>query len=124
MVTVMIIFQKYHLSERDYQTGSFFGNSTDISVKAGEIIFHDVSMQKKILCLVLNTVIQVTKELGQIVYKSSMMTHDSDRLFLGVPISNDKAMEAVNRLLKEERIITQYKIYFPLLENRKMEGTL
>ena len=66
----------------------------------------------------------MTKELGQIVYKSSMMTHDSDRLFLGVPISNDKAMEAVNRLLKEERIITQYKIYFPLLENRKMEGTL
>ena len=47
MVTVMIIFQKYHLSERDYQTGRFFGNSTDISVKAGEIIFHDVSMQKK-----------------------------------------------------------------------------
>ena len=53
-----------------------------------------------------------------------MMTHDSDRLFVGVPMSNDKAMEAVNRLLKEERIITQYKRYFLLLENRKMEGTL
>ena len=66
----------------------------------------------------------MTKELGQIVYKSSMMTHDSDRLFVGVPMSNDKAMEAVNRLLKEERIITQYKRYFLLLENRKMEGTL
>ena len=66
----------------------------------------------------------MTKELGQIVYKSSMMTHDSDRLFLGVPISNDEAMEAVNRLLREERIITQYKRYFLLLENRKMEGTL
>ena len=44
MVTVMIIFQKYDLSERDYQTGNFYGNSTDISVKAGEIIFHDVSI--------------------------------------------------------------------------------
>ena len=66
----------------------------------------------------------MTQELGQIVYKSSMMTHDSDRLFVGVPISSDKAMEAVNKLLKEERIITQYKRYFLLLENRKMEGTL
>ena len=53
-----------------------------------------------------------------------MMTHDSDRLFVGVPISSDKAMEAVNRLLREERIITRYKRYFLLLENRKMEGTL
>ena len=46
-------------------------------------------------------VTQVTLDLDHLILKASIMTRDSDRLFIDVPLSDHEAKKQVNKLFKE-----------------------
>ena len=43
----------------------------------------------------------MTLDLDNLVFKASIMTRDSDRLFIDVPLSDHEAKKQVNKLFKD-----------------------
>ena len=63
----------------------------------------------------------MTLDLDHLIFEASIMTRDSDRLFIDVPLSNHEAKKEVNKLFKDKFFIPASLTYVFSVEYRTME---